>query len=227
MTTLATENKCIDTLSLYIAALSLDSGPTEIRYPASLFVGIRPIYNHADWPAGSSYYWTTSTEWEFTPHNEFWEVQLPKMSHLLSDPRLRDQDGFTLCIEIATPEAIGPAFSRPDKIEVDSALINGLRSLVDSTTGDVAFMCLEHDCPCTPTSEGDEEVAEETARPLTVSRKRVIYAHSEILKSASDFFHALLTGEFEEAGRARRGEARHTPIMVDDADFKAVYWVLR
>lgn len=150
------------------------------------------------------------------------------MSELCNNAGLREEDGFTLCIEIATPDTLGPSFSRPDKIEVDTNLINGLRSLIDSATGDVAFVCLEHLTPSVSTeADNPEEGADKQAQRLPLSRKRILYAHSDILKSASEFFFALLTGDFEEAGRARRGESRHTPIIVDDADFEAVYWVLR
>jgi hypothetical protein len=36
-----------------------------------------------------------------------------------------------------------------------------------------------------------------------------------------------LTGEFEEAEKARRGDSRHVTVLIDDAEFETVYWLLK
>ena len=64
------------------------------------------------------------------------------------------------------------------------------------------------------------------SKTQTLSRKRVLYAHSDILKTRGEYFNDLLMGGFSESEAARRNEARHTTILVDDAGFETVYWML-
>lgn len=223
---LAPEVPHVERLSLYVAALSLDATSVDISYPASIFVGIKSLST----PAGSrfaetKYHWSTHGEWEFNSLREYWEVELPKLCELLTIPDVDANDGFTICVQISTPANVRPTFSLPGQITVPKSTIVGLNGLIDSTTGDVKFVCLEHTTRLVGPDEDDPEGSEKKLQPF--SRKRVLFAHSEILKASCDYFNDLLTGEFEEAERARRGDSRYTTIIVDDAGFETVYWLLK
>jgi hypothetical protein len=225
-TTFDNEGAQIDTLSLYIAALSLDAAAFDVNYPARIFVGIKALHT----PTGSryaetKYVWQTTAEWEFTPTSEFWEAKLPKLSELLEHPELEADDGFCLCVDISSPLDEKPRFSLPDEIKVPRTIVDGLKGLVDSATGDVKFVCLEH--TIVPVEEEEDASEEDKGKKRLLSRKRMLYAHSEILKAACDYFNDLLTGDFSEADRVRRGDSRCLTVLVDDAGFETVYWMLR
>lgn len=62
-----------------------------------------------------------------------------------------------------------------------------------------------------------------------MARKRVIYAHSDILTRRSEYFAALVSSSFQESVAVldrERGRTMHT-IVVEDADFVTVYWLLK
>ena len=171
--------------------------------------------------------WQGAVEYDFSPDAEYCEVELPKLSELLDMPDLRADDGFALCVNIASPQLEQPTFHLPSHINVPRSTIEGLTSLIDSTSGDVKFVCLEHSVPDSNETDGEDSDDGSSSRPRALSRKRVLYAHSEIVKAACDFFHDLLTGDFQEAERVRRGDSRRTTIVIDDAGFQTVYWLLR
>lgn len=145
-------------------------------------------------------------------------MELPKLSGLLEKKEVDLADEFMICIQIGSPARNGPGFGLPDQLVLPQSVIEGLRGLVDSPTGDVRFVCLEH---VPVPSEGEEGKAQ------TMSRRRVLYAHSDVLKARGDYFKDLLTGGFAESEVARRGETRYTTILVHDAGFDTVYWMLR
>ncbi|OCF35127.1 hypothetical protein I316_03168 [Kwoniella heveanensis BCC8398] len=68
-------------------------------------------------------------------------------------------------------------------------------------------------------TDADQTVAP-PARPKITSRKRVIYAHADILEEKSDYFRDLLTSGFSESGR-------YNTITVEDGDHNTLYWVIR
>jgi len=214
------------TLSLYIAALSLENQILEYSYTASIFVGIKPV----DTAAGSRFaetkwVWTTSAEWDFSKETEFWEVQLPLLSTFLERADIAEADSFSLCVQIGSPVSCKPSFSLPDQLVVPRSIIDGIAGLVDSTTGDVRFVCLEHtQVHQTPLDNAD---GGSKGKMQTVSRKRVLNAHSDVLKARGEYFGDLLNGGFSESEIARRGDGRHTTILVDDAGFETVYWMLK
>lgn len=109
-------------------------------------------------------------------------------------------------------------------------------------TGDVQFVCLERkedsepeldslesDTPlATPhsrRSSGSSSTATSFA-PQTVARKRVIYAHSDILIRRSEYFATMLNSSFSETSTAPGGRKTHT-IIVEEADFVTIYWLLK
>ena len=229
--TLADESKVIDTLSLYIAAQSLDSQSIDCIYPATIFVGIKALHtNIGARYAETRWFWHTSSDWDFSADNEYWETQLPKLSELLEYPDIKEHDGLVLCVHIASPASTRPFFTLPDQIIVPKRVINSLNGLVDSQTGDVKFVCLEHVTQPDEVRDADDKDkgnGKISTSTHIVSRKRVLYAHSEVLTATGDYFHDLVTGGFSEAEGARRSDSRYTTILVDDAGFKTVYSMLR
>ncbi|ORX37222.1 hypothetical protein BD324DRAFT_650828 [Kockovaella imperatae] len=216
------------TLSLYIAALSLDH--LHYSYAASIFAGIKTAADRAGHRhAPTQWYWHTSVDWEFTANTEYWECRLPKISELLKHPTIAEEDAFTLCVQIGSPMADRPNFSLPGRLPVPEDLIDALGGLFDSKTGDVRFTCLEHLSEDIKDEQETEAAAggDEDVQQRLVSRKRVLHAHAAVLRARGDYFDDLLHGGFSESEIARRGEARVTPIVVDDADFNTVYWMLK
>lgn len=62
-----------------------------------------------------------------------------------------------------------------------------------------------------------------------VVRKRVIYAHSDILKRRCDYFNTMLSSSFAESTHSNLplGERRMFDVVVEEADFVTVYWLLK
>lgn len=157
--------------------------------------------------------WHTSLDHEFSKDSEFAAVALPPLEELSQMSPISGDDGFTLCVQLSSPAHQKPDFTPPNQVVAPISLIQSLAGLLDSTSGDVQFVCLEH-CRRSGDGEGTEE---------TVSRKRIIYAHSEILKIRSDYFKSLLAGGFKEV----EGRGGKVTVLVDDADFDTVYWLLQ
>jgi hypothetical protein len=113
-----------------------------------------------------------------------------------------------------------------------------LSNALDSPTGDVRFVCLEHAPARMEASPGSEDKIKQAddfesgaddggaeTKSRIMSRKRVIYAHSFALIARSEYFGHLLNGEFAEATK-RGADGRYT-ILVQDASFEIIYWLLR
>lgn len=134
---------------------------------------------------------------------------------------IQDPDAFALCIQIGSPDSSQPNFSRPGEQTVPRSVLHGLGDLLDSKTGDVRFVCLEHSTlPSSPQPDPD------TNHHHTISRKRIVYAHSEVLKARCEYFRDLLTGGFSESEISKKSDGT-TTVIVDDAGFETVYWMLR
>lgn len=65
-----------------------------------------------------------------------------------------------------------------------------------------------------------EEDVSKIVKLLRQSRKRILYAHSEILEEKSEYFKDLLASGFSET-------QRYNTIIVDDASFSTLYWILQ
>lgn len=119
-----------------------------------------------------------------------------------------------------------------------------LRSFADDNvdTGDVQFICLErkdetHDPDLAPESPSTEIPVDRRSSisssslpsSLTVARKRIIYAHSDILKRRSDYFATMLSSSFSEnsSDTKPQGERKMYTITVEEADFCTIYWLLK
>ncbi len=60
------------------------------------------------------------------------------------------------------------------------------------------------------------------------ARKRIIYAHSDILVRRSEYFAAMLTSPFaENSVVASNGERKLYTVIVEEADFETIYWLLK
>ena len=60
----------------------------------------------------------------------------------------------------------------------------------------------------------------------TTARKRVIYAHSDIISRRSDYFATMLASSFAE-NTPGLGERKLHSIIVEEADFETIYWLLK
>ena len=110
----------------------------------------------------------------------------------------------------------------------------------NADTGDVQFVCLERKED--PAAEVSVSNSPSTETPLTqrpsssastfsvspsVARKRVIYAHSDILVHRSEYFATMLNSSFAENETRNPGERKTYTIMVEEADFVTIYWLLK
>jgi hypothetical protein len=108
-----------------------------------------------------------------------------------------------------------------------------------SDTGDVQFICLEKatreysQIPASPTppntanseSRHSSASSHSLTAPRITARKRVIYAHSDILRHRSDYFASMLSSAFAET--VPSGERKIHTIVVEEADFVTIYWLLK
>jgi hypothetical protein len=166
--------------------------------------------------ATSNWVWSQTYQWEFSKDKYFIELRLPRLTELLSHDEIRIPDDLVLSVEVGSAAGLPAAI--PNRVIMPESTVAALKALVDSPIGDVMFLCLEHSH--LPVGLGEELKYE------TLSRKRVLYAHSDVLRSKGRYFADLLTGGFSES-EGRKEKSRVTPIMVDDAGFDTVYWVLR
>lgn len=108
-----------------------------------------------------------------------------------------------------------------------------------SDTGDVQFICLEKatreysQVPVSPTppntanseSQHSSTSSHSLSAPRITARKRVIYAHSDILRHRSDYFASMLSSAFAET--VPSGERKIHTVVVEEADFVTIYWLLK
>ncbi|KAK7060417.1 hypothetical protein VNI00_001182 [Paramarasmius palmivorus] len=200
---------------------------------------------------------TWQSDWVFREGNEVWYCSLPPLSALMeSNPRIRDTDSFVICVQIHCPLGpFFP--SHPNAYYVPKDLLDGLEASLDNPskkwplskgidltkllldTGDVRFVCLERFnsdvMPPTPT-EVASPITHRPASPTSTvhshsaqmtARKRIIYAHSDILIRRSEYFATMLSSSFSENQAHLSGERKLYTIVVDEADFETIYWLLK
>ncbi|KAJ7653478.1 hypothetical protein B0H17DRAFT_1100681 [Mycena rosella] len=224
-------------LSVYITSLILDFAH-HYEMNASIMaaikcqddrVGARPEWVWEFW----------QNDWVFRRESEVWDCTLPSLSALLeSSSRIRETDSFTLCLQIHCPT--GPFFpQQPTAYYVPRDLLDGLEASLDNpNTGDVRFVCLERmppdvDSPATPLSETpsvrrppSSTSSQSPFSSQTTARKRVIYAHSDILSRRSEYFSNILSSSFAET-KMIPGDRKLYTIVVEEADFETIYWLLK
>lgn len=106
-------------------------------------------------------------------------------------------------------------------------------------TGDVRFVCLEKLNPEIHSIESPDPELESQPRsssstssqstfpPTSTARKRVIYAHSDILTRRSEYFATMLSSAFSECADPNSNERKIYTIVVEEADFGTMYWLLK
>ena len=114
-----------------------------------------------------------------------------------------------------------------------------LEANISSDTGDVQFICLEKatreysQIPTSPTppntANSESRLSSSSSPSLSGSRitarKRIIYAHSDILIRRSEYFSSMLSSAFAET--VPSGERKIHTIIVEEADFVTIYWLLK
>ncbi|ESK94480.1 hypothetical protein Moror_8138 [Moniliophthora roreri MCA 2997] len=230
------------TLSLYITCLMLDSGYADYEMSASMMAAVKCQQDRAgERGARPDWLWETwQNDWVFREGNEVWACSLPPLSVLLeNNSRIRETDSLVICVQIHCP--LGPFFpSHPSAYYVPKDLLDGLEASLDNpNTGDVRFVCLERfnseAVPPSPTEVSSPVTYRPTSSTSTAhshssqmtARKRIIYAHSDILTRRSEYFATMLSSSFSENQAHLSGERKIYTVVVDEADFETVYWLLK
>ncbi|PCH41190.1 hypothetical protein WOLCODRAFT_100015 [Wolfiporia cocos MD-104 SS10] len=235
--TLPTLRNQLPTLSVYITSLMVDFSNAEYEMSTSMFAAIKCQDDRAgERGARAEWVWEYWHDgWVFRQESEVWECPLPPLSSLLENPRIRETDSFVICVQMHSP--VGPFFpQQPAAYYVPRDLLDGLEASLDNpNTGDVQFICLERrDAvdPALPTSNASETFSQSSSHPIgpqTLARKRIIYAHSDILTRRSEYFATMLNSSFAEnpSGSLYPGERKIYTIVVEEADFVTIYWLLK
>ncbi|KAJ8515346.1 hypothetical protein ONZ45_g7234 [Pleurotus djamor] len=220
------------TLSLYITSMVVDYAQANYEMPASIMAAVKcsddRLGERGHRPEWIWQIW--QQDWSFRQEHEVWDCPLPPLSELLENPRIKDTNSLVICIQIHSP--VGPFFPQhPSAYYVPRDLLDGLEASLDNAnTGDVRFVCLEKsrepDTPL-PSSESLSERSEPPYPHQITARKRYIYAHSDILIRRSEYFATMLTSSFLEAQTSNPGERKLYTVVVDEADFETVYWLLK
>ncbi|KLT39448.1 hypothetical protein CC85DRAFT_288504 [Cutaneotrichosporon oleaginosum] len=186
--------------------------PADGLFAREVFVGLKHFELPGERMLGEpEWLWSQSAIATFSKRQEYHEVVLPPLSVLLDDPGVLERDSFSIRIVVKHASEVGlPPLVHSDQQFVSRRVTRMNAALLDSQrTGDVRFICLEHqDGPASADYEA-------------VARRRIVYAHWEMLVHA-EYFKATLAGGFSEAS-----DATMTTLVVDDAAFNTVYWVLR
>ncbi|KAG2013805.1 hypothetical protein CC2G_010676 [Coprinopsis cinerea AmutBmut pab1-1] len=228
-------------LSLYITSLFLDYGSGDLETSATMMAAIK-CQEDKTGQRGARPEWVWEFwqhDWVFRQESEVWECPLPSLSDLLRNERIRETDSFVICLQIHSPS--GPSIpQQPATCYVPRDLLDGLEASLDNpNTGDVKFICLERlvegDEP--PLSASTSSMSRQTSSSLgsprhpfssqATARKRVIYAHSDILVRRSEYFATMLSSSFSETSSTVPGERKIHTIVVEEADFETIYWLLK
>lgn len=214
-------------LSVLVTSLMVDRG---YETPASIMVAIKcqdDRVGERGARAGKWIWERWENDWLFREGSEVWECPLPTLSSLLENVKIAATDSLVLCVQIHSPT--GPFIpQQPQSYYVPRELLEGLESLLDdANTGDVKFVCLQRLAPEGPRSPAPHSRQSSSSPTETLARKRVIWAHSNILSQRSEYFSTMLSSSFSEsAGAHPEGRRIHT-IVVEEADFETTYWLLK
>ncbi|KIY49431.1 hypothetical protein FISHEDRAFT_41134, partial [Fistulina hepatica ATCC 64428] len=220
------------TLSLFITSLLHDYSHPDYELAASIMVAIKSVDKNLGGTRPDWVFEHWSNDWVFRQENEVFSCILPPISSLLEHPRIREADSFIIDVQVHCPIGVYPR--HPSAYYVSRDLLAGLEASLDNAnTGDVRFVCLERqfsDVPASPVSDatGRRSVLSSSSShsPLT-ARKRVIYAHSDILICRSEYFATMLRSSFSENSGVPTGERKLYTIVVEEADFVTIYWLLK
>ncbi|KAI0775947.1 hypothetical protein BD413DRAFT_648910 [Trametes elegans] len=226
-------------LCLHITCLSILYAHQDYETSASMFAAIKCQDDRmGERGARADWVWENwQNNWVFRHDNEVWDCPLPSLSELLENPRIQATDSFVICIQMHSP--VGPFYpQQPSAYFVPRDLLEGLEASLDNpNTGDVQFVCLERTqqesdksgspllgVPTSPRSVSSQS----SSSTQTLARKRIIYAHSDILIRRSEYFATMLSSSFaENASTLLPGERKVYTIVVEEADFVTIYWLLK
>ncbi|KAG9122673.1 hypothetical protein FRC07_000854 [Ceratobasidium sp. 392] len=229
-------------LSVFVTSLMLDYAPhTNIELCTTMMAAVKVRGDLAgERGARADWLWEFwDQDWTFRKESEFWECSLPPLSTILEHPRVAATNSFVLCIQIHTP--VGPQIpQQPSIYYVPKDLLEGIEASLDNAnTGDVQFVCLERLGPSsspsgTLTPNSRRSSSESSTYPShsssrLIARKRVIYAHSDILRTRAggEYFSTMFSSGFSESAAAAPGERKMHTIIVEEADFNTIYWMLK
>lgn len=231
------------TLSLYVTSLVVGYSHSDYELSATVLAAIKTNNSKVgERGARTEWVWKEwQSDWTFRQGSEVWECPLPPLSELLKNSKIKETDSFVVCVQIHSP--VGPFYpQQPSVAYVPRDLLDGLEASLDnSNTGDVQFICLErtdpsvavHPVPDQDLASSPSATSSSGLEPSFFSshafvRKRVIYAHSDILTRRSEYFATMLSSSFSEnAGSIRPGERRLYTVVLEEADFVTVYWLLK
>ncbi|KAH9943286.1 uncharacterized protein BXZ73DRAFT_87645 [Epithele typhae] len=246
-------NASSPSLSLYLTSLMVDYAHTDYETSATMFAAIKCQDDRAgERGARAEWAWEIwQNNWVFRQGTEVWECPLPPLSTLLENPRIQETDSFVICVQIHSP--VGPFYpQQPSAYYVPRDLLDGLEASLDNAskyirvfccfgrlrsptdTGDVQFICLERTTrdqleydSAVPASPRSTSSSQSSSSSQTLARKRILYAHSDILVRRSEYFATMLASSFNENAPAQPGGRRLYTIVVEEADFVTIYWLLK
>ncbi|KAG0144471.1 hypothetical protein CROQUDRAFT_660039 [Cronartium quercuum f. sp. fusiforme G11] len=237
------DNNSSDNLSLYLTCHELEvDWPTSRSISTSILISIKepriPLNLNPITDLGSvseGWIWRVCCdERSFERESEVWECHtFPSLSKLLENSRVALYDSFIITIQIATPSTVSIP-QLPQSSYIPHSLLQGLESLIDDqNTSDLQILVNEYE---TPISMNENEINNQKPK----YRKRLLYAHSGILKSRSEYFRAMLgdeNGGWAESGNiiGKDNQANNSNhfnrklglVKIEDFDFNCVYWLLR
>ncbi|KAG6880167.1 hypothetical protein C0992_004619 [Termitomyces sp. T32_za158] len=132
----------------------------------------------------------------------------------------------------------GPSYPQQPAVHtVPKDLLDGLEASLDnSNTGDVRFICMERQSAFPKSVDASPSTSQQTSSSAasyspfssrTTARKRVIYAHSDILIRRSEYFASMLASSFSENPTVKNDERKVHTVVVEEADFQTIYWLLK
>ncbi|TRM68172.1 hypothetical protein BD626DRAFT_450521 [Schizophyllum amplum] len=223
------------TLSLYITLLTFDFAHPDYEMCATMMTAIKSVDDRVGGPRPNWVWEHWHHDWVFRRESEVWECPLPPLSLLLQNPAVRDKDSLVISLEIHCPVSVFP--QHPSGYYVPRDLLEGIEASLDNpNTGDVRFVCLErfnetqHGSPVPDAhdmSMSDSSSSHSSLPHTLTARKRVIYAHSDILTRRSEYFATMLSSSFAENPILSPGERKTYTIVVEEADFETIYWLLK
>ena len=155
------------------------------------------------------------------------------------------------------PKTFMPPYEAQGSYLVPRSMLDSLQGLLDdSNTGDVRILVRERGVLSPPSEESRSTPVQPQPYPVgssvcsetgadswqsnehVVVRDRILWAHSSVLKSRSEYFKTMLGSNFREGmsefyadGRRRQvtdSNARQVrTLRISDADFATTYWFLR
>jgi hypothetical protein len=136
-------------------------------------------------------------------------------------------------------EGLEASLDNPSEHSADPFFRLSFNGNIRTDTGDVRFVCLERLAADAQTSPALDAVPLTDPRSPssassysafsshTTARKRVIYAHSDILVRRSEYFATMLASSFSENSAFASGERKLYTIVVEEAEFETIYWLLK